>query len=315
MRIPVDLLVTSTFHAISQAKILAVPTRWAVNGLYEARYWLIVHDATKRAYALEFGVDLYTDFEPFQERLGKVAQAATAGGLITKVALDVGTEGTMVGTVVTVSSLAAMKDIIKDNPPGQLNELNRSRLEKMGVPSYQIDAFIKNYNYTAMERALLVEALRHMGDIKGREIFIAYATAAPDEVIARYMQQTAEMAANYISDTGPADFVDLAGEPILVTRDGQLVLVSAVDYVVWTQELSDIEEAALTGISDLPTVKFKELLIEGQVDPAARIAFEAQGWKVRDRVGLASREALEKSSDRPTTSPAVVGAGQVVPKP
>lgn len=37
------------------------------------------YDAAKRAYAIEMGVDPYTDFEPFQERLGEVARAATAG--------------------------------------------------------------------------------------------------------------------------------------------------------------------------------------------------------------------------------------------
>ena len=251
------------------------------------------HDAAKRAYALEFGVDPYTDFEPFQERLGEVAQAATAGGLIAKMALDVGTEGTMVGTVVTVSSAAAMKDMIKDNPPGRLNELNRSRLEKMGIPDYQIHAFNRNYNYTAMERALLVEALRRMGDVKGREIFVAYSTAAPDEVIARYMQQTAEMMANYISDTGPADIVELGGQPILITRDGKAILASAVDYLVWTKRLSEIVEATSSAISDLPNVKSRELLIEGQVDPAVRAAFEGQDWKVKDHVGLAARDSLE----------------------
>ena len=37
------------------------------------------HDAVKRGYAIEMGVDPYTDFEPFQKRLGEVARAATAG--------------------------------------------------------------------------------------------------------------------------------------------------------------------------------------------------------------------------------------------
>jgi hypothetical protein len=157
------------------------------------------HDAVKRAYAIEMGVDPYTDFEPFQKQLGQVARASTAGGLIMSVGADVATEGTMAGTVVTVTSVAGMKDLLMDEPPSTLTRINREKLEKMGVGKTQIDALLKNYNYTPADMTLMVEALTRMGKIKGRDIFVTYATAAPDKVIARYMQQHAEMLANYIS--------------------------------------------------------------------------------------------------------------------
>ena len=128
------------------------------------------HDAVKRAYAIEMGVDPYTDFEPFQKQLGEVARAATAGGLIMSVGADVATEGTLAGTVVTVTSRAGMKDALMDEPPSTLARINREKLEKMGIGKTQIDALLKNYNYTPTHMTLMVEDLKRMGDIKGRDL-------------------------------------------------------------------------------------------------------------------------------------------------
>ena len=42
-------------------------------------------------------------------------------------------------------------------------------------------------------------------------------------------------------------------------------------------------------------VKGKELLVEGQVDAAARKALEARGWKIKENVQLASQVVREGS--------------------
>jgi len=197
------------------------------------------YDAAKRADAIEMGVDPYTDFEPFQDRLGEVARAATAGGLVTSVAIDVGTEGTLAGTVTTVTSLASMKDILKDNPPATLAKINKEKLQAMGIKAYQADALLKNYNYTPAEMTLIVEALKRMGDIEGREIFVAFATAAPDRQIARFMQHYAEMLADYITTVETGSLVDISGETWFVSGAGSLVGVFPLDYLAWTEEAAE----------------------------------------------------------------------------
>jgi len=246
------------------------------------------HDAVKRAYAVEMGVDPYTDFEPFQTQLGQVARASSAGGLIMSVGADVASSGTMAGTVVTVVSVAGMKDILKDEPPSTLSRINREKLEKMGVGKTQIEALLKNYNYSPADMTLMVEALKRMGKIKGRELFVTYATAAPDKVIARYMQQYAEMLANYISNVEGADIVSIGGEAWLITRSGKLVGAIPIDYLAWTAEV-DGAEREVSADAARRNVKGKELLIEGQVSPAAAKALKARGWKVSEKVGLAAK--------------------------
>lgn len=274
------------------------------------------HDVTKRAYALDFGVDPYTDFEPFQERLGEVARAATAGGLITSVATDAVTQGTMAGTVVTVTSLAGLKEVLKDNPPGTLTTINRKKLQAMGIENHQADALLRNYNYSPTGMTLMVEALRRMGtDMKGREIFVAHATAAPDKVIARYMQQRAEMIANYVTETGKGDFIDLAHEPWLMTRSGILIGTFPIDYLAWTPELSADAQLASEGLEKQSGAKGKELWIEGQMDPVARKTLEGRGWKVKEKVRLVNRSKSAGSSDKTPVSSGTVGAGKVTPRP
>jgi hypothetical protein len=269
------------------------------------------YDAAKRAYAIEMGVDPYTDFEPFQERLGEVARAATAGGLVTSVAIDVGSEGTLAGTVTTVTSLASMKDILKDNPPATLAKINKEKLQAMGIKGYQAEALLKNYNYTPAEITLIVEALKRMGDIKGREIFVAFATAAPDRLVTRFMQHYAEMLADYITTVEAGDIVDIGGQAWFVSRSGSLVGALPLDYLVWTEKASESTRIASEKMAGLG-VKRKELLLEGQVSPQARAALASRGWRISENVRLVSAEKGAEGTGGAAVSPGAKGASQVI---
>jgi hypothetical protein len=107
---------------------------------------------TKRAFALELGVDPYTDWEPLKAALSSVSRAAFAGGITVGVAMGAVTEGTTAGTAMSVTSLTGeMNDILLDNPPEALTKLNRKKLKGMGISRMVIDPFLLNYNYSPME--------------------------------------------------------------------------------------------------------------------------------------------------------------------
>jgi hypothetical protein len=269
------------------------------------------YDAAKRAYAVEMGVDPYTDFEPFQERLGEVARAALAGCMVTSVAIDVGTEGTLVGTVTGVTSLASMKNILKDNPPATLARINKEKLQAMGIKGYQAEALLKNYNYTPAEITLIVEALKRMGDIRGREIFVAFATAAPDRQVARFMQHYAEMLADYISTVEAEDIVDITGKAWLVSRSGSLVGAFPLDYLAWTEAAFESTRMASDQMDELG-FKHKQLLLEGRVSPQARSALESRGWKITENVRLVSIEKSAQGKGGAAVSPGAKGASEVI---
>jgi hypothetical protein len=272
------------------------------------------YDAIKRAYALEFGVDPYTDFEPLQERLGEIARSSAAGGLVTSAALSSVSEGTLSGTIITVTDIAGLKELLKDNPPATLDKINRKKLIEMGIPSYQADAFLRNYHYSPTDKTLLVAALGTMGATEGREVFLAHATAAPDPAVARFMQQRAEMLASYINNVQQGKIVDIGGYPWLVGRNGVVLGTLPVDYLAWTPDIAAgakmIEEYA----SNQRGITGQELLVEGRVSPTTRRALEDHGWKVQDKVYLVSKKPVKKSGST-GVSPGVKGGVRMVPTP
>jgi hypothetical protein len=256
---------------------------------------------TKRAFALELGVDPYTEWKPLQDALSSVSRAAFAGGITVGVAMGAVTEGTTAGTAISVTSLSGeMNDILRDNPPEALTKLNRKKLKGMGISTDVIDPFLLNYNYTPTEKTLLVEALNRMDGAKGRELFIAQAAAAPDQVIARYTQQMAEMMANYHTTVGAADIVKIDSYVWLLNRKGTLVGTFPVDYLAWTEEASTIAR----GVERDPRAKTREIWLEGSASPQSSKALTSSGWTLKERVALLTGDALQDQ----TASGAGLGA-------
>jgi hypothetical protein len=245
------------------------------------------YDVAKRGYAVAMGVDPYTDFEPFQERLGEVARATAAGAMVTSMAIKVGTAGSLVGTAATVTRVASMKNLLKDNPPATLTRINRETLLAMGVAGYQADALLKNYNYTPAEMTMICESLKWMGDIKGREIFVAYATSAPDREVAQFIHHYAEMLADYIATVETGDIVGISGTAWLVSRSGSLVGAFPIDYLAWTERVAETTGTATDEMAERG-IKRKKLLLKGQASPQARAALANRGWKISENVRIAS---------------------------
>lgn len=273
------------------------------GGLSAATGWA----NTKRAFALELGIDPYTDWEPIQKSLASVARAAFAGGITVGMAMGMMTEGTTVGTVIMVTSLTAeMNAILLDNPPEMLTKINREKLINMGISKKVINPFLINYNYTPFEKFLLVEALKRMDGAKGREYFIVLAASAPDRVIARYMQQEAEMMANYHNNVMPVDIIEIEGFTWLVNRKGTLVGTFPIDYLAWTSEAS----AIAWGVEKHAKDKRREIWLEGSASPDSRKALTSRGWKVKERVGLLTGEPMQQL----TASGAGMGATATVIK-
>ncbi len=248
---------------------------------------------TKRVFALELGVDPYTPWEPLQQSLTSVARAAFAGGVTLGVARGAVTDGTTIGTVVEVVSLTGeMNAVLQDNPPEGLTRINREKLLAMGIPAKIADPFLKNYNYTPMEKCLLVESLRRLEGAQGRDLFIAEATAAPDREMARYMQQRAEMMANYHTKTTAADIVKIGNSILQINRKGVLVGIYPFDYLVWTENTARIAAA----VAKNAQARKREIWLEGTASPASLAALTAGGWKVKERVGLLTGQALQDQS-------------------
>ena len=247
---------------------------------------------TRRAFALELGVDPYTDWEPLQDALTSVARAAFAGGITVGAAMGAVTGDGAFGTVVEVTSMTdEMNAMLLDNPAEILTGLNTDKLKGIGVPESIIEPFMTNYNYTPMEKSLLVEALVQMDGAQGRDLFIKQATLAPNRLIARWMQQRAIMMSQYHNKEDKVNLVMIGGFVWMKAGNDQVVGAFPADYLAWTEEVK-IDAAAAAAKSG----KKPELWLEGSVSPTAREQLAAAGWTVRERVGLITGDPLQEET-------------------
>lgn len=245
--------------------------------------------ATKRAFAVELNVDPYTDWEPLQEALSSVGQAAFAGGITAKVATGAVTRDTDFQAPVLVLGLTdSMKSKLADNPPEGLAELNRSELAALGISEGVITPFLDNHNYSPLEKVQFVEALTGMRGTEGLEVLVTNAARAPDSLVARYMQQQSQMIATFAEGT-PVSVFSTRDAPLLRTQDGRVVGVFPLDFVPWTARLAAIMPALTAEADAVGGVSGKELWFEGTVSPDARRGMESHGWTVKESVQLLLR--------------------------
>ncbi len=250
---------------------------------------------TKRAYAIELGVDPYTDWEPLQDALVSVARAAFAGGMTGSLGVGIATQDTVLQYPVLALSLTDdMNKVLTDNPPAKLTEMHEKDLLEMGIDEAVVTAFLRNYNYSPLEKLLFVEALKAMPEAEGRELLVAEGGTAPDKAVARYLQQRAQMMSNFHNKVAATHLVQFGEQVIQKTNEGRLVGVFPIDYLLWTSEAAGIAQEMKAGMAADPELKTAELWFEGRVSQPARAGLEAQGWTVKESAGLLLVEAEQQ---------------------
>ena len=234
------------------------------------------YDVAKRQFAYDLNINPYTDNIIAREYLGQISKAAVAGGITPKVAM-----AAIDSTAVTVASLTAttqnMKKLVRDNPPGKLDKINREKLLAMGVSEGLTEAFLDNYRFDPFEETLLVGELEAMDGVDGRQRFIQIAVRADADSVAQYYRVTAMMFGAYHVNVEKIKEIQLlqnSGTAYIINKAGKLVVLAPVDYVFWTPEL---EEWLNKFSSD---TKDKEFWVSGRFSEMARSQFEKRGYVV-----------------------------------
>lgn len=253
---------------------------------------LVGYAGARRAYAVRFGVDPWTDFEPLQERLREIAQASVAASLTVKVGMAAIPATDWGYAIKGLGMTDQMNRLLADNPAARIRKLNQEALETLGIPGHQAEGFVRNYNYTPAQQALLIKGLEEMGPVSGREIFVSHATAAPDGDAANFMMLRAQMMGQYARRHGAADVVSAGGFPWLKTVDNTLVVTLPNDCLLWTPALAKAMVDAEAAIAKMGNIKASELWFEGRVDSQAREQLEERGWTVKEDVKLTPRSLL-----------------------
>jgi hypothetical protein len=239
----------------------------------------------RRQIASTYGVDPYTDFPPLADRLQQLSQAAAAGGLVVTGALMAvpGAAGIIVSNLSTAYKLndIGIQDLARNYDAAQILDLNRKRLDDMGVDQDTRERFLKNRNFTPIDAAALVAALDSMKDAEDRKVFVARASVADGRAIAYVMRRQAElMADDYRKHHNYVRFVALSNYPFVITRDNRIMAVLPIDALSWTRETA----AGFAGVTEqrrrvAPRAR-GELRITGTATALAKKELKAQGWTV-----------------------------------
>lgn len=250
----------------------------------------IGYAAAKRAYAYEYGINPYTDFEPVQDKLGEIARANILGGLTPKIAF--GLIKKPVGTVLKVTATAdSMKKLSRDKSPEELDDINQEKLKMMGVSEEVSKRFLRNYNYDPQEKTLLVGSLDAMQGVSQRDTVILSASHAQDKSVARYHRIQAQMMLGYHQNVSPAKTIlSINGGLALQNHNGVIIGLAPYDYAAWTSTLDNKEKKTSKILESMPGVTGKELWVAGRVAHPARTTIENRGWVVKEQV----REQLIK---------------------
>ena len=244
---------------------------------------LIGFSTTKRQYAYQFDVDVYSENQKLQDMLNKISWAGYAGSLTWSAAMAAVPGGAGVAMTV-VGSNKLLNEVFQNTPPVELRKMNTEKLNAMGVHPEITDAFINNTIFSPREQTLLVHALGEMNGVADRAAFVRLALPSQNSTVALFRQRQAQMYAGYNKSVAPLEsFIPLGQFAAGRTNNGALVFNLPLDYLVWTEPMAQLLTGANQLVNTLPGIKEKQVWIAGTLSPRARKEIASRGWQIRDR--------------------------------
>ncbi len=244
---------------------------------------LKVSDA-KRKIAYDLGVDVYSSNMVLQKELTGIARAQGLGALGVSAAIPYG-GGTVVGLSRSSRTATEVNQLLRDEPPASLTNINQRKLQAMGVDSGLIQRFLTHRVFTPRHQIVIVACLDKLSGARGREAFIQYSLSASDEDSANFFQNIAEILRGYHESVSPIQEIRAPGVLVARAANGTALVPFPLDYAVWTVRA---ERAVKSTMASAKAGKRKpakmELWVTGTVSPLFRQQAKAQGITVVDKV-------------------------------
>jgi len=241
---------------------------------------IIGYSKTKRDYANQLKVDVYSRNPLLQAELDSITASGYAGNMLAALAIS-----SFTGPILTATGTSnLLNKVVKDMAPQDLRIMNRGKLEKMGVFGSTADAFIKNSSYTPREQTVLVNALFEMRNTRGRDKFIKFATRADHYDVTYFRQLQAEMYADHNRNIAPIkQFMNLGQFTVAITGNNVVNVCFPMDYLLWTVEMAKVATSLTNQINALNDVSQKHMYITGTLSQLAHEKLTKMGWKITDR--------------------------------
>jgi hypothetical protein len=229
----------------------------------------------RRKLAFDLGVDPYTSFPPLDQELTRLATASAIGNTGVNVGLGFVTGG--VGIAISATSTSQkLREALRDKTAAQLEQTGREFLTAMGIAKSAQDAFYANPYLTPTDKAVIVVALKTLGTVGGREIYLETAAQANSIEMAFYYRRQSELIVKYNETVTPVrGFIRAGRAPMIDTGRGTVSLLP-VDYLYWSPPLEGLIAGAGRG---------GEMWLTGRASSPATSQLAAQGWTVVPKAG------------------------------
>jgi hypothetical protein len=244
-------------------------------------------DKTKREYAYEFNVDVYSRNEYLQDALNDVSRAGFLGTSVVRIG-TAAVSGAAGAALSVAGNTQALNEMLREKTAGDLRVMLDQSLQKLGVNEDVADLFIGNRAFTLTEQVAIVLALESMPATANRAAFIKFAVATDNADMAAFRHRQADMYAGYNRKVKPIVSFEYLGQIAAArTKDGAVVINAPLDHLLWTAEMASFIEQAQQRLGALQGVTSRELWVAGTLSPLARSNLEATGWKIQERANIA----------------------------
>jgi hypothetical protein len=232
----------------------------------------------RRKLAFDLGVDPNTSFPPLGDELKRVATASAVGETSANVGLSfvAGPAGIAISAGGTATQV---REMLRDKSAADLEKDGRQTLAAMGISPETMDAFYASPNLSPTDKTVIVEMLETLGNIGGRELFIAGAARAPSIEMGFFYRHQAMLIAAYNKKIAPVrGIVPVGGAPMLETGKG-IVSILPVDYLIWSAPIAELAANAKREHGG------GELWITGKASPTATAKLAELGCKLVPTAG------------------------------
>lgn len=237
----------------------------------------------QRVMAAKLGVDPYTDFPPLAARLGELSGAGAVGSLAVSGAF-IAVPGVAGLAVSNVSGANTLGSLATDYSSAQLMDMNRAKLQSLGVDPSVADALFANRNYTPLDTTAMVQAAARTGASENLGPMLARAATANDRAEAYFIRKRMELTAAQAQASGPA-IAYLGAESLrfpLVKTGGGVLAAYPIDILSWTPETANIIDG-LTTQAKAAGGASRVFAITGTATPLARHKLADAGWTLKER--------------------------------
>jgi hypothetical protein len=166
--------------------------------------------------------------------------------------------------------------MVWDTKPADLLKRHAETLAAMGVADKETHALLKNQWYSLTVLTLFMNGLERLPGATGRPEVVTLAVGAASEDDAQFFAGVVQMLARYQETVAPIVRLVARGTVIGYTRTGAVVVTAPVDYLSWTQRISDFARR-----TDLKA-KERSVWLSGRMSPRAIQEFQALGWVVHE---------------------------------